>query len=634
MTAHNVSGKPEAQMSDDGDNYEGREHSHSVSGYDSESNRSVDEKPRFPQSNFFTAEDFQKLYEDGKFTNMSLVAAFELLVNQPATDPKALYTVEAESHTRAFNDALSYLYHCYKAAGDRDRKRSVLALKQRWLGAFDTFYEWYKEGQQEALVGARFANIAAKSYANKRRRLEKFQTGLTELPAAKRHSNASSVSPQTDASDFNAPALQSCEPEPLPTPMPTSSQGAIGPAVPMAILPTEDVLGDADWLTRYNIVSDVSILNFGGLFQQYGDKFDKYEAEEAKVRKGLVKAFERTKFADHLATIYPPGSGLSPDAETDEYTIITHDVDERATPDPKVVDERLQKLSAATGDIASRCIHDMIYRIKGIFLDRFYWNLLLDPSTSEFEYRSCLLDHIFNAAFAGERLLKYRIERENQTLASARAIQNGHETATGVRHDGSLLILLPHYEILAAVIEVVGGPATNDGAKKRDDARKILKELHVMEKVLTEPSKANKLMVTGVLIYREYRGACLRDEPRRIPLTFLFMAETHYYIWVGRFVEDKIVIREVQNGQFPSTADDWHGWEKVITDVVELRLRALFLSGVLQLAHTTKSVPTFKKRPVVLEVPITPWKRSSRGSSIGKKSRSSSISSRGYDDCR
>ncbi|KAJ3156625.1 hypothetical protein HDU86_003849 [Geranomyces michiganensis] len=260
-----------------------------------------------------------------------------------------------------------------------------------------------------------------------------------------------------------------------------------------------------------------------------------------------------------------------------------------------------------------RLLAMFLQRLENMFFLNMYPNTFMDPLATEFEYRSTIIDRLFEMAFGGTAYLTHRCgESENVTIATARATQSEAEYANGPKHDEIVEIVTAMFKVTAVFAEVVAGPQIKDDAKARGDLKEILKAMASALDIMRQASSGkmmDKIAVYGVLIHREFDN--LKDDGnlKQVNKVIFCKLKTTYYMFVGRLLEGMTVIRETNRGKFGRSREEWDKWQTVLRDFISLRFRVAFSANML-----SKACRKFKGPPPTLELTVTPSKQRSSAS--------------------
>ncbi|KAJ3054449.1 hypothetical protein HK097_001791 [Rhizophlyctis rosea] len=213
-------------------------------------------------------------------------------------------------------------------------------------------------------------------------------------------------------------------------------------------------------------------------------------------------------------------------------------------------------------NIANRCLD--------LFTNPNKPNAIAKPSTREFEYRSVLIDRIFEDIFSERWGLRYTCgEPESAQVGRTQAHQLLDETSKAMQHDGVIELIFSDtakaVEIL--FIEVVAGPSIQNTTKARSDRTKILKamaiSLDIQSKIAVgmDEETRGKIFAAGILIHQRQAS-----------------------IFLGRLVGIHTVIREIAKCTIPAGMSEWHEMGRLIEELYKLKNRMYILKKALSAA--------------------------------------------------
>ncbi|KAI9013335.1 hypothetical protein BC832DRAFT_291062 [Gaertneriomyces semiglobifer] len=294
-----------------------------------------------------------------------------------------------------------------------------------------------------------------------------------------------------------------------------------------------------------------------------------FDKEENAVTIACDAVWKSSPFNFALEKVFPTNVDIGgSDSDSDYYVLPPQQgaIGEVADLGQKsAINDAIKEL-ATSMLMEDRLVFGFAHRLASIVFFNVYTNVFLLPDASELEYRSSIVDSLFEMAFSGTSYMRPR---------------------TGPKHDAIVEVILENVRGLkftAVFAEVVGNPQFQDDAKARRDTKKICKamasELNVMQQV-TEGKKVEKLAVFGIVIH-----------------------QATYDILAGRIVGGRTVIRKIKSGCFGRVADEWNQWKEVLADMLKIRFRVAFCHNVLRKAASRWTGPAPS-----LEFTITPSKR-------------------------
>ena len=185
-------------------------------------------------------------------------------------------------------------------------------------------------------------------------------------------------------------------------------------------------------------------------------------------------------------------------------------------------------------------------------------NVIAKASTREFEYRSVLIDRIFEDIFAERWGLRYTCgESDSSQVGRTQAHQSLDETSKAMQHDGVIEIIFQDAAKAVEVlfIEVVAGPSIHNSTKARSDRTKLLKamavSLDIQDKIAAgmDEETRRKIFSAGILIHQRQAS-----------------------IFLGPLVGSHTVIREITKCHIAAGMSEWQELGRLIEELYKLKV--------------------------------------------------------------
>ncbi|KAJ3048455.1 hypothetical protein HK097_010517, partial [Rhizophlyctis rosea] len=195
-------------------------------------------------------------------------------------------------------------------------------------------------------------------------------------------------------------------------------------------------------------------------------------------------------------------------------------------------------------------------------------NCVIDPDTTELEYRSRVIDFIFTQLLEDRWFHYLSGEQHNSLMATDRVIQQLDETARGPLHDGIGCAVFDNLKVPLLLVEVVGWPTMRDAAKERTDCEKLLKGLATTLSVQAEMASGDevvldKMRAVGLLVYQ-----------RRVK------------IMEARYVDDYMAVKMVDDVMIPGSVQHW-------CELGRLMERLVYIKVCCAVLHSEKHIVIF-----------------------------------------